>query len=395
MNLAAPTLVALGMLALSAAAQRQQDREAVTLESARATFTRADGDTNAQLSAAEASAVGIDARSLAAADGDGNGSLSRDEFLVAYHQGLVRQSRAVAADLEAESTRLQALRRAQRSEELKQSRGPATAPPAAGPGRRARADVAAGGAPPSGAPAGPAAARRAAAESADPQELRAAKLHQIEETLNRRLRNGELTDEEAKATYERMKLRIDNALGVQHTTDSAAAPAAQTPAPAGASADGAREQQLLAIQESLNRRLRNADLSNREAIAAFERTNRRIENALNGQTGGQPAPADGAATAAGAPAESAPTALPPDSLRARVAAAQSALTRRVRNGQVDPATAAAAQEALRQRIERAVSGNQTAPGQPAAPAAPAPAAGRARRPASEAPPSAPPRPRGN
>jgi hypothetical protein len=406
-------VVCLPVLALVAVPAVAQDKTAaVTLDTARALFTRADADGNGQLSASEATTLGFDARSMSSSDSDANQSLSRDEFIVGYHQFLVHQAKPVAADLEAESTRLQALRRAQRSEELKQGRQVGTAganQPAPsdarqgprGPSQRTGAEspaaVPSRPAPETGAAtpsaAGPGAARRVALAGGDVQQTREEKLRAIQETLNRRLRNGELSDPEAKAAYERMRQRIDNALGLRPEVAPAAAPDGS--AAASADAQKSREEQLLAIQESLNKRLRNADLSQREALGAYARVDHRIDNAL-GVTPTDPAhPAGDAAPAA----ESPRPALTPEeaeTLRQRVLDAQLALTRRVRNGQVDPATAAAAQADLRRRLERAVSNGvpQAGTETPAAPAAE-----RARRSAGDpaaSPPSPPPaRPRGS
>lgn len=405
---------ALALVSNPAAAQdtRAQDKSAaVTLETARALFTRADADGNGQLSASEATTLGFDARSMSSSDSDANQSLSRDEFIVGYHQFLVHQAKPVAADLEAESTRLQALRRAQRSEELKQGRqvgtaganqpapsearqgprGPAQRSGAESPAVPSRQTPETGAGTPSGA--GPGAARRVALAGGDVQQTREEKLRAIQETLNRRLRNGELSDPEAKAAYERMRQRIDNALGLKPEVAPAAAPDGSAVAVAGADAEKTREEQLLAIQESLNKRLRNADLSQREALAAYARVDHRIDNALGG-TPADPAHPAGDATAAEKPLQTM-TPEEAETLRQRVLDAQRALTRRVRNGQVDPASAAAAQADLRRRVERAAS-NGVPPGAAETPSAPA--TERARRSAGDpaaSPPPPPARPRGS
>lgn len=97
----------------------------VQLSEVRALFGRVDADGNARLSVTEADHGGIDGREHARFDHDGDRGLSLDEFVVAKRLMLARGGRAVAADLEAESTRVLALRRVRRERSNR-----------AGPGRR-------------------------------------------------------------------------------------------------------------------------------------------------------------------------------------------------------------------------------------------------------------------
>jgi hypothetical protein len=357
-------------------------RTAVSLDQARASFAKGDTDKSNGLSSAELTALGLDATAMLASDWNSDQSLSSDEFLVGYHQLLVRQAKTVAADLEAESTRLQALRRAQRSEELK-PRPAGERPLPLGPSQRVRqksgettdpagapvATPAIPSEPAAGPGAGPGAVRRPAAPSADTAaQTREEKLLAIQETLNRRVRNGDLTDEEARSIYASVSKRIKNGLNTGNAADPGAPREPEL----------TREQQLLAIQASLNQRLRNADLSQREALGAYAKVDKRIDNAL-----GKGKSTEGPAST-GAPAITPPGA-PEPSLEQKILQAQKDLTRRVRNGQVDPNQAGKAQERLRQRVERATG----QPGSPA-PTADAPAPGGARR--TESPPAATPAP---
>ena len=87
-------------------------KPAVTLAEARELFARVDQDKNGELSIREADYAGLPANRTSPFDADGNGSLSPEEFLVAFHQSLSSGDRRAGSDLEAESARIQALRRA-------------------------------------------------------------------------------------------------------------------------------------------------------------------------------------------------------------------------------------------------------------------------------------------
>jgi hypothetical protein len=177
MNTVLPTLAALltGLLAAWAPAQTTgkapqkgkqeapkdpkapKSRTAVTtLQDARGAFVRVDGDRNRVLTEAEAAKAALDRKAFRAADLDGDKKLSQDEFIVGYHRMLAGRRRAVASDLEAESTRLQALSMARRAQAMRRSAILLT-------GRE-------GVAGPAGASLGPA-ARLQATQTKDPGEL--------------------------------------------------------------------------------------------------------------------------------------------------------------------------------------------------------------------------------
>jgi len=375
-----------------APAARPAAATGLSLQQVRDSFAKSDADRSGKLDAAEALAAGLDASAFSAAYADADQGLDQDEFVVGSEGRAAKQPGGVAADLSAESTRLQALRRAQKSEDLRTRReaAPNSAPGAARTGAaREPSSPRAAAAEPAGreagataaAPAvnGPAAARRAAAvESPADREKR---LLEIRESIARRLRNGELSAEQAQEAYAALDRRIANALGEgKPNAASEAAPAADA---------SKKEVDLKAIEENLNRRLRNSELDPAKAQEVFGDVSRRIDNA---QGAGAPAPASGdTAGAAAAPQ-------PPASLRDRVIEAQGDLTRRMRNAELSPEQAAAEKEAIRKRTENAVEKAKTGDGAsaPAAqPAAGTPAPARARGAPAQVPPvAAPPARRG-
>jgi hypothetical protein len=246
---ASKLLLVLSLVSFGAIAEAGQDRrqrpdrpaadakpaadKAVTLADARGAFVRADSDKSGALDASEAAKAGIDASRFSGLDSDGAGGLSRDEFIVGFHQEAVRDGKSAATDLAAESTRLQALRRARRSQRLE---------------RRAQ---------------GPGAARQSAQPQPQP-ESHEQKLQAIRDSLSKRVRNGGLTEEQALAAYESVAKRLDNAL-----LGEAAQPN-----------ELGSEQHLATILETLNTRVRNGSLSQREATAVYERVSKRVNNAL-------------------------------------------------------------------------------------------------------------------
>jgi hypothetical protein len=96
----------------------------VSLAEARALFARVDQDASGELGTREADYAGLAASTAASFDADGNGSLSLEEFIVAHQQTLVRAGKRAAPDLEAESTRIQAVRRAKQAERVRAAQGP-------------------------------------------------------------------------------------------------------------------------------------------------------------------------------------------------------------------------------------------------------------------------------
>jgi hypothetical protein len=104
---------------------------ALTLQQVRSSFAKVDADRSGSLDSKEALAGGLDAAEFLAADADGDQRLSQDEFIVGREGKAAKQAGSVATDLTAESTRLQALRRAQKAEELKTRRDATPTRPAA------------------------------------------------------------------------------------------------------------------------------------------------------------------------------------------------------------------------------------------------------------------------
>jgi hypothetical protein len=301
--------------------------------------------------------------------------------------------------LTAESTRLQALRRAQKAEELKTRRdatptrpaapdaptanGPGAARSAAGNPRAAQPAAKSDGPVAAPAPAaGPAAVRRAAAETPAEREQR---LQEIRDSIARRLRNGELSADQALAAYAAVDKRLGNALGEKQAQPAVPA------SPVGAGVDAEKPAiDLQAIEESLNRRLRNGGLDPDKAAEIFGDVSRRIDNAQGAK--------DKAATTPNAPpaarpqrsataGETATPELETPSLRERVLEAQQNLAKRMRNAELTPEQAAAQKEVLRKRTERAVEKAKSAAASSEASAGAAPEAPQPARTGAHAPPA--------
>ncbi|MEO6711185.1 MAG: hypothetical protein ABI054_14255 [Planctomycetota bacterium] len=323
----------------------QPQAAGMSLKEARDSFAKADADQSGSLAVEEAASAGLDSGAFAAADADANGKLDQDEFVVGTESRAAKLPGGVAADLTAESTRLQALRRAQKTEELR-TRRDVTAPAAARTGNRA-------GTPPSNtgepaapadrrapaipAPSGPAAARRALApetpaDQENPQDLRA--------SIVRRLRTGELSPEKARELLEGIDRRLGPLPKEQPKPD--AAPAA--PGEAAGLAPSGPNHDLRLIEETLSRRIRKSELDSDKAKELYDNTIRRAENARG--AGSPEAPSSGATT----------TPPNPEGIRARIAEAQSDLTRRLRNSEVSPEQAAIQQAALVKRLRNSVEG---------------------------------------
>ena len=374
-----PAGAAPGSRRLPAPAPAVTQPAGLTLKEVREAYAKADADRSGGLSADEAAIGGVDAAAFAAADADSDSKLSVDEYTVVSEGRAAKLATGAAADLTAESTRVQALRRAQKSEDIKSKRElnapPAPTPAAASAGARSAAPVAA-----TPAPSGPAAARRALAPAIDdpnrtPEEVRA--------DILRRVRNGEISADKARTELEAIDLRIAKTTGAKDPA-AAGAPSATPGAAVGAAIVG-KEPDLRAIEESLNRRLRNSELDPAKAKELYSDTLRRVENA-RGADGSKPAPgADGTSAAAGA-AESSTEPAAPQGFRAKLADAQGDLTRRVRNAELTPEQAALEEAAMTKRLRQAAEGVKAAGGSGSAtPAAPsASAAGSATAPTSAA-----------
>ena len=91
---------------------RQGAAPANSLARALATLQAADADGDGRLTDREAAAVPVPTVEFKAADQDGDGGWSREEFLLYYRQKLLAAGQRVGEDLEGETARIQALRRA-------------------------------------------------------------------------------------------------------------------------------------------------------------------------------------------------------------------------------------------------------------------------------------------
>jgi hypothetical protein len=249
----------------------------MSLKEVREAFAKADADRSGSLSVDEAAFGGLDAAGFTAGDADGDAKLNLDEYVVASESRVAKLSGGAASDLTAESTRVQALRRAQKAEAQKTRReaagapaiGAGTAPPAAAdPAGAAGATPGPAAARRALAPAAPAAPGAAGAETDDPRTLQ-----EIRSSIVRRLRNGEISEEKARVELEAVDRRIANA-----TKGAATAAPEVSGAPAGA-AQADKKIDLRSVEASLNKRIRNSDLEGDQAVATYENTLRRIENA--------------------------------------------------------------------------------------------------------------------
>ena len=285
-----------------------------SLRGARALFQRVDQDRNGLLDTRESDHAGIDARTLPGFDVDSDGSLSWEEFVVGHRQVRAGAGKPIASDLEAEATRLQALRRARETGQGGARRAaPGREAPSgqAGTGLRgevqeARKDLnqrlrSAGVDPreghaaqqalekriqglasgsqapraPSRLAAGPAAQRRAAAgepgfagERKAPLSLEE-KIQAAKEALDTRLRNAGVEERLGHHEQGLLLRRAENATG-------AAAPPG-----------GGLDEKVKAAQEALNRRLRQADVEARQGHFEQEQLLRRAENAQGAQGAGE------------------------------------------------------------------------------------------------------------
>jgi ethanolamine utilization microcompartment shell protein EutL len=111
--------IAFIVLALPGPAVAQSTAPSNSLARASATFAAADTNKDGKLSADEIAAIPIGRGEFLALDHDKDGAWERDEFLIYYRQRLKLAGQPVAADLEAETARIHALRKAKAAEEAK------------------------------------------------------------------------------------------------------------------------------------------------------------------------------------------------------------------------------------------------------------------------------------
>lgn len=336
----------------------------LTLKEVRDAFAKADVDRSGALSAVEAAAGGLDASAFAAGDADSDASLSLDEYTVTSESRAVRQPAGAANDLTAESTRLQAVRRAQKSEELKSKREVATPPvPApAGAAEKTRAGTPVPAAPMTPAAGGPAAARRALAPAAATSTDSTRSPEEVRADILRRVRNAEISADQARQELEIVDQRLAKTAAANGVPNPSVVAPATTPAAGGTESalGAAKDPSLRSIEESLNRRLRNSELDSGKAKELYGDTIRRIENARGTGTpqpapGGEAKPQD---TATGKPAaNAAPT--DPQGFRSKIVEAQGDLTRRLRNAELTPEQAALEQASMTRRLRQAAESLKT------------------------------------
>jgi len=108
------------LLTLSSPTHAQVDAEG-SLARARGLFTRVDTDADGLVSAAEAGRNRIPSKDFVAYDADRDRKLSVSEFTLFYRQLLVKAGKSVGADLEAESARIEAGRRAKRAQDAERA----------------------------------------------------------------------------------------------------------------------------------------------------------------------------------------------------------------------------------------------------------------------------------
>ena len=126
MNRKTLSLALVGMLIEGSIAVAQTNAPANSLTRALATFAAIDVNHDGKLSAQELLVVPIDRQEFLAHDHDKDGTWSKDEFLIYYRRRLLLAGQQVGADLEAETARVQALRKTKATEEA-QNRSSATA----------------------------------------------------------------------------------------------------------------------------------------------------------------------------------------------------------------------------------------------------------------------------
>jgi hypothetical protein len=112
-------MIRIAAVALLFAVAGETPPSAQNLSRALASFAAADTDRDGRLSPDEARSMPVSTSVFAAEDDDKDGFWSRDEFLVFYRHRVIAGGQPVGADLEAEITRLQALKRVRVVEETR------------------------------------------------------------------------------------------------------------------------------------------------------------------------------------------------------------------------------------------------------------------------------------
>lgn len=106
----APSIPPSGILGQESRSQDARTQEG-SLARALALFAGADSNHDGKLTAEEARSLPVSAEAFGAEDADRDGFWSREEFLLFYRHQLVASRQPVGADLDAEITRIQALKR--------------------------------------------------------------------------------------------------------------------------------------------------------------------------------------------------------------------------------------------------------------------------------------------
>jgi hypothetical protein len=123
------SLLLFGLAIGGRTALAQVSAPANSLAGALATFAAADANHDGKISAQELSVLPIERREFEAHDYDKDGTWSRDEFLVFYRRRLLLAGQPIAADLEAETARVLALRQTRAAEQAKARAKPAPTAP--------------------------------------------------------------------------------------------------------------------------------------------------------------------------------------------------------------------------------------------------------------------------
>ncbi len=106
----APSIVPIGVLFQESRTQAARPSDG-SLARALALFSGADANHDGKLTAEEARSLPVSTEAFGAEDADRDGFWSREEFLLFYRRQLVASRQPVGADLDAEITRIQALKR--------------------------------------------------------------------------------------------------------------------------------------------------------------------------------------------------------------------------------------------------------------------------------------------
>jgi len=256
-------------LASPSAAQRRSSND---LAQARATFKAADKDANSKVSPGEAGRAKIPADLFVRLDADADRALSQDEFTLLYRELVKRAKQPVAADLEAEAVRIQAMRRA-RVVEAQKAKAAAEAAKAETVGTGSRLKEAQRELKDQKITASP-----ASATTAD-------KLKRARELLERRVNSGDMTRGTAQDISNGLNDRARNAEAQTQGDPATAATDSGTPATGDAPVTPQRtiaEQQLARSITVLNRMIREKRLTPDEAREVHALLQQRGRNAVSG-----------------------------------------------------------------------------------------------------------------